>query len=904
MRRLLAPLLLALVVSSPGLGATINVPADHTTIQAAVDAATNGDTILVAAGTYSGSVDFTGKSLSLIGTAGAGLTRIQSTASTAIKATNVTGLTIRGFTIVGINATPSPDVGGIDAAGSTGTIEKNSIGPTWACGTQALRTDGAIVVRNNVIWGAFLGDGCGMVVGQSAIVATGGAQISDNLIANNGVYYGGVLLVTGEATVERNAVVANGNSIGRGAIRVEGGTPDREILIQNNLIANNAFQGEGPSGTGVATSNADGLVLRYNTFSGQFENLSITADNPTLRAPRIEYNVFDSAIDGIACTTSGGATPGTFTANAFLRLPWFMPAPTCFASAPASNFTADEFAFQSVQYQDLHILPWARPANRGARATSPATDFDGDARVPASTPAWNLPDVGFDESSVGATRPETELVSGPDQFMNPDSPVSFVFRSSTTGATFECNVDMAGWRACTSPLKLPGTEERTHSFMVRARTSAGRDPSPATRFVRFQRGWKSPCTMTGTNSADTLRGPALRSNNWICGRGGSDRLIVTGQGVPTADGGAGNDVLIYGAIYARFIGGDGLWDIVDYSGLRLNNTVHLGGRHTPYTLVWSGDDIDSSVEGVWSGSGNDTLVGYENDNIFDGGLGADIIRGGGGFDYVDYRPATTPVRVDLTGSTRNDGFPGEHDSVARDVEGVLGGRAGDVLMGGNAANELDGYGGDDLLNPARASDSVFAGGGNDLAVVNDASNDYVNCGAGRDLVVMNQGDVTVGCEVRVMAPNPWQTAPLHWATVAGPGGNATVGVRASVVCATNRAGACAIKTVAIAKPTIGGKVVSVRAGSVTVQVPRGQGAAKIKIPLSSAARALFTTRSSVPVTLKVYLLTGTKYVSMGALKYRLYKNGTASLELQSVEPVRDMPPMSPVPRSARGGSGG
>jgi chemotaxis signal transduction protein len=58
------------------------------------------------------------------------------------------------------------------------------------------------------------------------------------------------------------------------------------------------------------------------------------------------------------------------------------------------------------------------------------------------------------------------------------------------------------------------------------------------------------------------------------------------------------------------------------------------------------------------------------------------------------------------------------------------------------------------------------------------------------------------------------------------------------------------------------------------------------------------------MTLKVYLLTGTKYVSMGAVKYRLYKNGTAALELQSVEPVRDMPPMSPVPRSARDGNGG
>ena len=45
--------------------ATLQVPADYPAIQAAVDAARNGDTIILARGSYAGTVDFKGKSLTL-----------------------------------------------------------------------------------------------------------------------------------------------------------------------------------------------------------------------------------------------------------------------------------------------------------------------------------------------------------------------------------------------------------------------------------------------------------------------------------------------------------------------------------------------------------------------------------------------------------------------------------------------------------------------------------------------------------------------------------------------------------------------------------------------------------------------------------------------------------------------
>ena len=62
-------LLLLLVVLAAGSvwGVTINVPADHATIQAAIDATVDGDTVLVAAGTYVEFIDFKSKIISLIG---------------------------------------------------------------------------------------------------------------------------------------------------------------------------------------------------------------------------------------------------------------------------------------------------------------------------------------------------------------------------------------------------------------------------------------------------------------------------------------------------------------------------------------------------------------------------------------------------------------------------------------------------------------------------------------------------------------------------------------------------------------------------------------------------------------------------------------------------------------------
>src|SRR5262245_22789734 len=60
---------------SPRLAAgTLNVPGDSATIQGAIVLAADGDTILVAPGTYVETIDFFGKQLVIEGTGGAAVT--------------------------------------------------------------------------------------------------------------------------------------------------------------------------------------------------------------------------------------------------------------------------------------------------------------------------------------------------------------------------------------------------------------------------------------------------------------------------------------------------------------------------------------------------------------------------------------------------------------------------------------------------------------------------------------------------------------------------------------------------------------------------------------------------------------------------------------------------------------
>ena len=74
---------------------------------------------------------------------------------------------------------------------------------------------------------------------------------------------------------------------------------------------------------------------------------------------------------------------------------------------------------------------------------------------------------------------------------------------------------------------------------------------------------------------------------------------------------------------------------------------------------------------------------------------------------------TSAVGVSLDGLS-DDGFAGEADNVAGDIEVLVGGSADDALALGSAAGSLRGGPGDDVLTGGPGSDDLDGGAGNDM----------------------------------------------------------------------------------------------------------------------------------------------------------------------------------------------
>src|SRR5579872_6811323 len=129
---------------------TIHVPADQPSIQKAINAANNGDTVLVAPGTYSENINFSGKAITVTSSGGAAVTIVDGggTAPVATFKTNeTTNSVLNGFTL-------RNGVGGISILFTSPTITNNIItGNHTVCGIGIEIQGGSAMVRGNTITG-------------------------------------------------------------------------------------------------------------------------------------------------------------------------------------------------------------------------------------------------------------------------------------------------------------------------------------------------------------------------------------------------------------------------------------------------------------------------------------------------------------------------------------------------------------------------------------------------------------------------------------------------------------------------------------------------------------------------------------------------------------------------------
>ena len=204
-----------------------------------------------------------------------------------------------------------------------------------------------------------------------------------------------------------------------------------------------------------------------------------------------------------------------------------------------------------------------------------------------------------------------------------------------------------------------------------------------------------------TMYADTSDGTCIERLN---GNGGDDKLYG-GTGQDDLSGGSGNNELWGG-------GGDRDW--VDYSCHVNDMTITLGGQGVDPTFnsgdggIGSNDILHDDIENVLGSKGNDVITGTDVKNYLNGGPGgndvingmggddvlqggywenkpancafsptntnadADVLNGGDGKDIANYRGRGNIVAVIGGGPVSGDPSIGEHDTIAADIETVLG----------------------------------------------------------------------------------------------------------------------------------------------------------------------------------------------------------------------------------------
>jgi Ca2+-binding RTX toxin-like protein len=147
------------------------------------------------------------------------------------------------------------------------------------------------------------------------------------------------------------------------------------------------------------------------------------------------------------------------------------------------------------------------------------------------------------------------------------------------------------------------------------------------------------------------------------------------------------------------------------------------------------------LDDLLGGGGDDDLLGGDGGDLLIGGEGADTLSGGANvidlleLDTAVYDDRTRPVAVSLD-AVANDGSAGERDNVLGDIEAVVGGRAGDLLVGDDRGIDvlLGGGGGDALRGLGGALDALLGEDGADR-IVGGPGFDGVIGGAGRDVVL-------------------------------------------------------------------------------------------------------------------------------------------------------------------------
>ncbi len=280
---------LLLFLISPSQATIINVPADYDTIQAAIDVAIDGDTVLVQPGVYPDRISIEGKEIVLAST------WILDGDTTAIDSTLIGPDEFQwDWTFLGLVSLVNGEGFGAELAGFTvrngywsgiridggspkihhciiqdNRFEHHDAGGAGA-GIFCDSTSAEIycnLIQNNTV-----GTNMGYAWGAGIGISGGAPEIHHNIISNNNAGYGvgsgwhgfggGIGCINTEARIRDNQITCNHSSRSGGGIYIR----ESDAFISDNLISHNS----GMNGAGINIFNECSPLLEGNTITHNY----------------------------------------------------------------------------------------------------------------------------------------------------------------------------------------------------------------------------------------------------------------------------------------------------------------------------------------------------------------------------------------------------------------------------------------------------------------------------------------------------------------------------------------------------------------------------------------------------------------------------------------------------------
>lgn len=432
-RIMVAGLVTLCALAVTGSAAVRKVPSQYPRIQLAIDAAEDGDTVLVSPGVYYETINFGGKDI-------------------VVTSTDPNDPKIVGYSIINADGdgttvtfengeTQAAVLTGFTITGGFGTLDNEVVGDTydlfWGAGIYCKNSSptitrnvivnnrGPVNMSGNDITQFMLSYGGGIVCFNSSAV------ITHNIIKGNYAYAGGgVMTYIGNAKVANNLIYDNSAVLGGGVVMIQG------QLINNTIVANNAGSDD-LGGTG-------GNV--YLVFDPSFENCFIWNNiicNATTGGGLV-WESGDPQPDAIMYNDVWNNVPGNY---AFLDYEstagqtWDGPYNK---TGGAGNISVDPL-FANPLNKDYHLTvdsPCINAGNPDLVVAPGERDIDRAARVYAARI-----DIGADEY-VGYVKPAAD--AGADQHIL--RPLESVTLDGTKSFFYDpCGIMMYRWSQVSGP---------------------------------------------------------------------------------------------------------------------------------------------------------------------------------------------------------------------------------------------------------------------------------------------------------------------------------------------------------------------------------------------------------------------------------------------------------------------